>query len=142
MGSVSRAEAIIIDSDVENEKPMVTKKDLGLLTPDSLKKRAPMSDQVAPTIKKARKTIKAVKPSTSVDEKLPETSLTLSSTRKRRPKVDYKHVHEDKVFDRSDEDDGDFEYEAHDDDERLDQKYEKHYPKLETPCKRQKKAKK
>lgn len=134
LSSVPWTETIIIDSDVENEKPAVTEKDLGFPTPDSLENRAPMSDQVASTIKKARKTIKAVKPSTSVDEKLLETPLTLSSTRKRRPKVDYKHVHEDKVFDRSDEDDGDFEYEAHDDDERLDQKYEKHYPKLETPC--------
>jgi len=138
MGSVSWAEAIIIDSDVENEKPVVTKKDPGLPTPDSLKKRAPMGNQVTPTIKRARKTIKAAKPSTKVDEKLPETSFTLSSTRKRRSKVDYEYVHEDKVFDRPEEDDGDFEYEHHDDDERLDQNYEKHYPKLDIPCKRQK----
>jgi hypothetical protein len=75
------------------------------------------------------------------DEDIPKMPFSLSSHRKRRPAIDYSHVHEDPIFDRSDEEDYDFQYEKVDDDERLDQTYEKHYPVLETASKRQKRAK-
>jgi hypothetical protein len=65
--------------------------------------------------------------------------FSLTSHRKRRA-IDYNSaVGEDQAFDGSD---GNYQYEYHDDDERLDQRYEKDYPDLETPSKRQKKDKK
>lgn len=64
--------------------------------------------------------------------------FSLGSTRKRRPEIDYNHVPKYEVYDRSDEEDHDFEYEERDDDKRLDQVFEKGYPVLDTPSKRQK----
>jgi hypothetical protein len=67
---------------------------------------------------------------------------TLSSTRKRRSAVDYDHVPEDEIFDRSDADDDNFQCEEIDnDDERLDKRFENDWPNLKTPSKRQKKVK-
>jgi hypothetical protein len=79
--------------------------------------------------------------SSKPDEEMFKTHFSLVSNRKRRRMTDYDHVPEDEVYDRSDENDDDFEYEKHDDDERIDARYEKKYPKLDTPSKRQKKTK-
>lgn len=67
--------------------------------------------------------------------------FSLVSNRKRRRMTDYDHVPKFQICDPSDEDDDDFEYEKHDDDERLDKKFEKDWPELNTPSERQKKTK-
>jgi hypothetical protein len=124
-----------------------------LPTPQSLMKQATASKTARP-IKDAKSFKAIIKPKSSrskgkerandnhiPDEDIPKMPFSLTSHRKRRPAIDYTHVHEDPIFDRSDEEDDDFQYEKVDDDERLDQRYEKHYPVLETPSKRQKRAK-
>lgn len=64
--------------------------------------------------------------------------FSLGSCRKRRSDIDYNHVPEYEVYDRSDEDEN-FEYEGDDDmDERLNARFEKDWPELDTPSKRQK----
>ena len=64
--------------------------------------------------------------------------FSLGSCRKRRSDIDYDHVPEYEVYDRSDEDEN-FEYEGDDDmDERLNARFEKDWPELDTPSKRQK----
>ncbi|KAH0288734.1 hypothetical protein M436DRAFT_80247 [Aureobasidium namibiae CBS 147.97] len=64
--------------------------------------------------------------------------FSLGSCRKRRSETDYNHVPEYEVYDRSDEDEN-FEYEGDDDmDERLNARFENHWPELDTPSKRQK----
>lgn len=137
---------------------VVAKKDAALTS--SIEKRFLTDDQATPVVNKDSKSIKATKPGSTVksarskakkklvdDSKpkdVPETSPTLSPTRKRRSAVDYNHVPEDEIFDRSDADDDDFQCEEvdnNDDDERLGKEYEKRYPVLETPSKRQKRAK-
>jgi hypothetical protein len=136
---------------------VVSKKDAALIS--SLEKRFLTDNQATPVVNKASKSVKATKVSSTIksarskakmkldDDSEPENVMpkmcpTLSSTRKRRPAIDYDHVFEDPILDRSDEDDDDFQCEEVDvDDERLDMSFEKSYPDLETPSKRQKRAK-
>jgi hypothetical protein len=112
----------------------------------------------APVISKTSKSIKVIKLGSTaksthskakkklVDDSELEDVMpkipTLSSTRKRRSAVDYDHVPEDEIFDRSDADDDDFQCEEiNNDDERLDKRFGNDWPDLETPSKRQKKVK-
>jgi hypothetical protein len=94
------------------------------------------------TVKSARpKAIKKPSDDSEPEDVMTKISPTLSSTRKRRPAIDYGHIFEHPILDRSNNDD-DFQCEEVDNnDERLDKSFEKGYPNLKTPSKRQKRAK-
>lgn len=112
-------------------------------SPESMRKQVAMKDAKArstkakPARSKGKKKVVDNENDSKRDEVLVN-PFSLSSTRKRRPKIDYNHVPEYEVYDRPDEEDDDFEYEERDDDKRVDQAFEKNFPVLDTPSKRQK----
>ncbi|KAG9966496.1 hypothetical protein KCU61_g845, partial [Aureobasidium melanogenum] len=122
-----------------------TKNDAGLLTPCSLEK-------AGTTIKKATKSTKSRGAkarlsrrkrdfigSSEAEEEITGSPFAIASSRMRRRGANYNDVPADGVFDNSE--DEDFSPEEPEDDKRIDQDYEARYPVLDTPSKRQKKAK-
>jgi hypothetical protein len=139
--------------------PQTITEDVELLTLHKPEKNISISNEATSVFDKANKSIKATKLGSTVKsahsskakkkldddsepgDVMPKISPTLGSTRKRRPAVDYGRVPEDEIFDRSDANDDDFQCEeVNYDDERLDKGIENKWPDLETPSKRQKRA--
>ncbi|KAG9548149.1 hypothetical protein KCU71_g4679, partial [Aureobasidium melanogenum] len=145
---------IVVDlgkSDHEEDTPAIdrtclaTKNDAGLLTPCSLEKAGTTTKKATKFTKtrgfkprlsrRKRDFVSSIEP----DEEMIESPFAIASSRKRRHGANYNDVPADGAYDNSD--DGDFSPEEPEDDKRIDQNFEAKYPVLDTPSKRQKKAK-